>query len=211
MPAISRSTSCSAVARGRGLCGESPASHGPSATSVAFRVGVLINSSAVARVAAPDHHVLEVDTGAHHLDQDVPGPTPGTSTRVDRAIAWVVVAGAGSVRGGSVVDRCATQRCGVDVPDLVDALGELPAVGGAPVAIVVDRVVQMGSAVAEPDQLADVARDPMRCRRRSGHCRGGCSGQRVPSMTLGRPPGTSIAGVPPPPGRRRGFAPRRHR
>src|SRR5713226_8141945 len=38
--------------------------------------------------------------------------------------------------------RRARQRAGVEVPDLVDALGELPAVRGAPVAVVVDAVVQ---------------------------------------------------------------------
>jgi hypothetical protein len=40
--------------------------------------------------------------------------------------------------------RCrARQRTRVEVPDLVDALGELPAVGSAAVTVVVDPVVQV--------------------------------------------------------------------
>src|SRR5260370_34184117 len=51
------------------------------------------------------------------------------------------------------VGRRARQRGGVEVSDLVDALGELPAVGGALVAVVVDGVVQVRVAVAEAYEL----------------------------------------------------------
>src|SRR5438034_5625050 len=61
-----------------------------------------------------------------------------------------------SAGGWSGAGRRARQRGGVEVPDLVDALGELPAVRGALVAVVVDGVVQLRAAVAQVDQLADV-------------------------------------------------------
>src|SRR6266702_5834859 len=52
--------------------------------------------------------------------------------------------------------RRARQRAGVQVSDLVDALGELPAVRGEPVAVVVHGVIQLQPAVAEAPELADV-------------------------------------------------------
>jgi benzoate membrane transport protein len=48
------------------------------------------------------------------------------------------------------------QRGVVAVPDLVDPLGELPAVAGAPVPVVVDGVVQFAVAVAGADQFLHV-------------------------------------------------------
>ena len=45
---------------------------------------------------------------------------------------------------------------GVEVSDLVDAPGELPAVAGALVAVVVDGIVQLRPAIAEAPELADV-------------------------------------------------------
>src|SRR6516162_7287762 len=50
----------------------------------------------------------------------------------------------------------ARQWRGVEVPDLVDALGELPAFAGALVAVVVDGVVQPLAAVAGAHELLDV-------------------------------------------------------
>src|SRR6266702_4578180 len=49
--------------------------------------------------------------------------------------------------------RRARQRAGVEVSDLVDPLGELPAVRGALVAVVVDGVVQPLAAVAGAGEL----------------------------------------------------------
>jgi Bacterial regulatory helix-turn-helix protein, lysR family len=54
-----------------------------------------------------------------------------------------------SAGGWSGAGRRARQRGGVEVPDLVDPLGELPAVRGALVAVVVDGVVQLRAAVAQ--------------------------------------------------------------
>jgi hypothetical protein len=44
----------------------------------------------------------------------------------------------------------------VDVPDFVDALGELPAVSCAPVTVVIDAIVQLGATVAEADDFGQV-------------------------------------------------------
>src|SRR5690606_26984959 len=49
------------------------------------------------------------------------------------------------------------QRRGVGIPDLIDALAELPAFRGAPVAVVVDRVVQVRGAVMKASELRDVS------------------------------------------------------
>src|SRR5450631_2732696 len=54
------------------------------------------------------------------------------------------------------VGRRARQRTGVEVPDLVDPLGELPAVAGALVAVVVDGVVQPLAAIAGAGEFMDV-------------------------------------------------------
>src|SRR5262249_19659854 len=59
-----------------------------------------------------------------------------------------------AVLGG--VGRRARQRRGVDVFDLVGAFGELPAVRGPPVAVVVHGVVQVRAAVAEAPETQDV-------------------------------------------------------
>src|SRR5438034_4606793 len=61
-----------------------------------------------------------------------------------------------SAGGWSGAGRRARQRSGVEVPDLVDALGELPAVAGALVAVVVDGVVQVRAAVTQADDLVEV-------------------------------------------------------
>ena len=63
--------------------------------------------------------------------------------------------GAGPALPG-VAGRRACQRSGVEVPDLIDPLGELPAVAGALVAVVVDGVVQPLTAVAGAGELLDV-------------------------------------------------------
>src|SRR5580704_5423057 len=63
--------------------------------------------------------------------------------------------GAGPALPG-VAGRRACQRSGVEVPDLVDPLGELPAAAGALVAVVVDGVVQPLAAVAGAGELLDV-------------------------------------------------------
>src|SRR4051812_47235794 len=47
----------------------------------------------------------------------------------------------------------ARQRSGVEISDLVDALGELPAVRGALVAVVVHGVVQLRPALAHVPEL----------------------------------------------------------
>src|ERR1700761_4620850 len=70
-----------------------------------------------------------------------PGPVP-------LALAWSA--------GARCLGRRARQRSGVEVPDLIDALGELPAVAGALVAVVVDGVIQVAVAVAGADHLAPV-------------------------------------------------------
>src|SRR6266568_1451360 len=74
--------------------------------------------------------------------------------------AQVVPDRRGPVRGAvtwlRVSGRRACQRSGVEVPDLVDALGELPPVAGALVAVVVDGVVQPLTAVAGAGELLDV-------------------------------------------------------
>jgi len=50
----------------------------------------------------------------------------------------------------------ARQRRGVEVPDLVDALGELPAIRGPLVTVVIHGVVQVRAAVAEAPEAQDV-------------------------------------------------------
>src|SRR5262250_2466216 len=57
---------------------------------------------------------------------------------------------------GRLRGRRARQRAGVEVPDLVDPLGELPAVAGALVAVVVDGEVQPLEAVEGTHDLLDV-------------------------------------------------------
>jgi hypothetical protein len=61
----------------------------------------------------------------------------------------------GSERPGRA-GRRARQRSGVEVPDLVDPLGELPPVAGALVMVVVDGEVQALAAVAGAGELLDV-------------------------------------------------------
>ena len=52
--------------------------------------------------------------------------------------------------------RRARQRTGIEVSDLVDAFGELPAVRGSLVAVVVHGVVQVRAAVAEAPETQHV-------------------------------------------------------
>src|SRR4051812_34978738 len=72
------------------------------------------------------------------------------------AIVVMVPPGGGVGRSSVVRTRRAGERSGVEIPDLVDALAELPSVRRALVAVVVDRVVQVRAPVAQPDELADV-------------------------------------------------------
>src|SRR5258708_28083286 len=72
--------------------------------------------------------------------------------------------------------RRACQRAGVEVADLVDALGELPAVRGALVTVVVDGVVRVRATVPPVDELTQVrpagrgvALQPDRARVRGLH------------------------------------------
>src|SRR5215472_2993302 len=61
-----------------------------------------------------------------------------------------------SVGGWGGAGRRARQRTVVEVPDLVVALSELPAVAGALVAVVLDRVVQLRATVLEADEFGEV-------------------------------------------------------
>src|SRR3954464_12977533 len=73
--------------------------------------------------------------------------TPGPPTSERSPLRW------GSRRRPG---RRARQRALVDVPDLIDPLGEPPAVTGALVAVVVHRVVLVRPAVEQVDELLDV-------------------------------------------------------
>src|SRR6266571_7402486 len=67
--------------------------------------------------------------------------------------------------------RRARQPTVVEVPDLIGAFGELPAIRGALVAVVVDGVVRLRAAAAEANELLDVGtagRGVARRRHRSG-------------------------------------------
>src|ERR1700685_797344 len=68
--------------------------------------------------------------------------------------SWLAAAGA--VRLAGCGRRRPGQWGGVVVTDLIDALGELPAVGGAAVAVVVDGVVELRPPVAQPAELLQV-------------------------------------------------------
>src|SRR4029450_1738775 len=57
---------------------------------------------------------------------------------------------------GCLLRRRARQRSGIQIHDLVSAFGELPAFWGAPVAVVVDGVGQMGTAGAHVPETQDV-------------------------------------------------------
>src|SRR6266704_3869554 len=87
----------------------------------------------------------------------------GPSTRQENVVFWLrswepvlpapIDSNRPRVPGGSAgvprrVGRRACQRAGVEVSELGDALGELPAVRGALVAVVVHEVVQVCAAVA---------------------------------------------------------------
>src|SRR2546423_12350132 len=60
-----------------------------------------------------------------------------------------------SVGGWRDAGRRARQRTVVEGPDLVAALGELPAVAGALVTVVVDRVVQLRAAAVEAGEVGE--------------------------------------------------------
>jgi hypothetical protein len=75
---------------------------------------------------------------------------PARSRPVPSRRSWSV-AGRGCLLG-----RRARQRSGVQILDLVGAFGELPAVRGASVAVVVHGVVQMRAAVAHVPETQDV-------------------------------------------------------
>src|SRR5215470_2881669 len=80
----------------------------------------------------------------------------GAASCSDGVMVFSYRCASGSARTPHWVGRRARQRGGVEVPDLVDALGEPPAVAGAPVAVVVDGVVQVRAAVAQADDLLEV-------------------------------------------------------
>ena len=69
----------------------------------------------------------------------------GSTSAISLPSRWVpgIQEAGGSAGVPRWVGRRAGQRSGVEVSDLVDALGELPAVAGALVAVVVDGVVQV--------------------------------------------------------------------
>src|SRR5215471_1491170 len=86
--------------------------------------------------------------------------SPGAGESGEAVVTAFSAAGLVSAGGSAGVPRCvgrrARQRGGVEVYDLVDALGELPAVWGALVAVVVHGVIQVRAAVAHVPETQDV-------------------------------------------------------
>jgi hypothetical protein len=100
--------------------------------------------------------VLGIYKGTVVTAYDVTGWSRGADDRITfegtPSTRWSsLIGGLAGVPGGA--RRRARQRTGVEVSDLVDALGELPAVRGALVAVVVHGVVQVRVAVAPVNEL----------------------------------------------------------
>src|SRR5215467_3082592 len=88
--------------------------------------------------------------------------------------------------------RRARQRAGVEVPDLVDSLGELPAVAGALVAVVVDGEVQTLKAVEGTHDLLDVGTTGRRVAVKDDRARVRGLHEEVPPRHQPLAPGTDL-------------------